>query len=146
VRVAVASKSRHWQWFGALRAALAPHGIDIISTWPDWPRNHDRHEPDPHEWAEHSRACIEDAATGDVLLLVAFEDERQFGALLEAGAALGAGKQVFVVSPHEWSFLKHHPRVRAFATVEAAVECLLAMASGERQRPRRQSPFSLRGV
>jgi hypothetical protein len=58
--------------------------------------------------------------------------------LLECGAALGAGKQVFCVAPHaSWPFLKNHPRVRAFSTIEDAIVSLLAMAAGERQRLRR---------
>jgi hypothetical protein len=45
---------------------------------------------------------------------------RQCGALLEVGAALGADKQVFLVSPYEWS-IAHHPNVRRFATLEDAI-------------------------
>jgi hypothetical protein len=41
-------------------------------------------------------------------------------ALIEVGAALGAGKQVYLVAPHNWSF-QHHPRVRRFVTLEAAI-------------------------
>jgi hypothetical protein len=99
-----------------------------------WDRNKDSVEPSADEWRDHSKACIEDAARADVLVLVAFEDERQFGALLETGSALGNGRQVFVISPHPWPFLKHHPRVRAFNTIEGAIECLLAMATGQRLR------------
>jgi hypothetical protein len=59
--------------------------------------------------------------------------ERQMGALIEVGAALGAGKQVFLVSPHNWSF-QHHPRVRRFDTLEAAVAAIMAGAAGEKAR------------
>jgi hypothetical protein len=76
------------------------HGVEIISTWIDWDRNRDDVEPTSDEWREHSEECLIDAANCDVLLLVAFEDERQFGALLETGAALGADWQVFCVAPH----------------------------------------------
>jgi hypothetical protein len=99
MRVAVASKSRHWCWFAALRAALAPQGVEVISTWLDWPRNHDSGEPTADEWREHSAACIDDAMKADILLLYCADDERQFGSLLECGAALGAGRQVFVIAP-----------------------------------------------
>jgi hypothetical protein len=57
--------------------------------------------------------------------------ERQMGALIEVGAALGG--QVFLVSPHNWSF-QHHPRVRRFASIEAAVTAIMAAAAGERAR------------
>jgi hypothetical protein len=59
--------------------------------------------------------------------------ERQMGALIEVGSALGAGKQVYLVSPHDWSW-KHHPRVRVFDTLEAAVTAIVAAAAGERAR------------
>jgi hypothetical protein len=134
MRLAVASKSCHWPWFGALRAALAPHGIDLISRWIDWPRNQDGRDPTPAEWRDHSVDCIEDAARCQVLLLYCAEPERQFGALLECGSALSHGRQVFVVTPHDWPFLKNHPSVRVFPTLEAAVSCLIAMATGERLR------------
>jgi hypothetical protein len=130
VKLAVTSKSRHWQFFGALRTALAGQGVEIVSTWIDWPRNKDSVEPTADEWREHAKACIEDAVRCDVLLLYAAEDERQFGALLETGAALGAGRQVFVVSPHPWPFLKCHPRVKCFPTLAAAVTAVMVAARG----------------
>ncbi len=130
MHVAEASKSKHWDLWGALRGA----GVPIISTWPDWQPNQDGSEPDADSWRAHSEACINDAASGDVLLLYAKDDERQFGALLEAGAALGAGKQVYIVSPHPWPFLRNHPRCRSFDTLESAVVAIMAMADGKRLR------------
>ena len=135
MRVAVASKSKYWCWFAALRAALAPHGVDIISGWIVWPHNRDGGEPTADEWREHAKACIDDAVRADILLLYCAEDERQFGSLLETGAALGAGRQVFVVAPFPWPFLKQHPNVRCFATIEAAIVAIMAAAAGERARP-----------
>jgi hypothetical protein len=92
VKVAVASKSRHWQFFGALRTALAAQGIEIISTWLDWPSNRDNSEPTADEWRDHAKACIDDAATADILLLYAAEGERQFGSLLECGARIHSAR------------------------------------------------------
>ena len=46
-----------------------------------------------------------EASEADIVLLYAREDERQMGALVEAGCALGAGKQVYLVAPWaKWSF------------------------------------------
>jgi hypothetical protein len=59
------------------------------STWLDWPHNRDNSEPTADEWRDHAKACIDDAVRADVMLLFAAEDERQFGSLLETGAALG---------------------------------------------------------
>jgi hypothetical protein len=58
-----------------------------------------------------------------VTLFYAGEDERQCGALLECGAALAAGKRVFVVSPYQWTFANHE-RCRRFDSLEAAVRVL----------------------
>jgi hypothetical protein len=59
---------------------------------------------------------------------------RHFGALLEAGAALGAGKHVFLVSHHPWPFLRHHPKCRSFETLADAITAIVAMQAGERAR------------
>jgi hypothetical protein len=134
MRVAVASKSCHWPWWAALRMALAAQGIEVVSTWLDWPPNHYDSEPASSEWREHAERCIVDATSCEVLLLYCAEGERQFGGLLETGAALGANRQVLVVSPHPWPFLKHHPRVRCFTSLEAAIAALLAMRMGEQAR------------
>jgi hypothetical protein len=68
------------------------------------------------------------------LLYVGAGDERHFGSLIEAGAALGAGKWVYLVSPHEWPFLRHHPRVRSFDSSADAIEAIMAARVGEQAR------------
>ena len=59
--------------------------------------------------------------------MFAQEGERQMGALVEAGECLGAGKRLYLVTPHAWSF-QHHPRVRNFKTIEQAVAAIAAAA------------------
>jgi hypothetical protein len=131
MQVAIASKSKHWEMWTALRAA----GIPIISTWIDWHHNRDDTHPEDDEWAAHVVACIDDVIKSDVLILYCKADERQFGSLLECGAALSAYKQVFLVAPSfEWSFLRCHPRVRSFDTLDAAIAAIVAMMQGERAR------------
>jgi hypothetical protein len=127
--VYVASKSRHWPFWSALRSA----GIPLIASWIDAEFNRTGEEPSADAWRSHWLACCEQAASADVTLMFAQEDERQMGALIEAGACLGAGKWLFLVTPHPWSF-KHHPRVRCFDTLEAAVQAIMSMAAGERSR------------
>jgi hypothetical protein len=51
--------------------------------------------------------------------------------LLEAGAALAAGKRVFVVSPDWWSFA-NHPRCRVLKDVASAIEAIMGKKSGRR--------------
>jgi hypothetical protein len=98
VLVYVASKAKFWPWWQALRSA----GLPITSSWIDWERNIDNTEPDDDEWRAHSAKSLEQAAAADIVLLyVDREDVRHFGSLLEAGAALGAGKWVYLVAPHE---------------------------------------------
>jgi hypothetical protein len=127
----VAGKSRHWPWLAALRAA----GLPLASSWLDWEHNRDSYsEPSSDDWAKHSETCLREAAECDVLILYVREDEQHFGALLETGSALAAGKQVFLISPHPWPFLRNNPLVRSFASLEAAVSSLIAMAAGERSR------------
>src|SRR5262249_19846293 len=90
----------------------------------DWPPNYNGAEPSPNDWAEHWTRCISEAAAADIVLLYARQDERQMGALIEAGAALAAGKRVFLVSDGELRFA-HHPRCRRVATLAAAVEAIM---------------------
>jgi hypothetical protein len=86
----IASKSRWWAFWQALRAA----GLHTNSSWIDWCHNRDGTEPEPDEWATHSEKCIREAATCDLLLLYVRPDENHLGALVECGSALGAGKWV----------------------------------------------------
>ena len=122
-----ASKTAHLDHWRALRAA----GLDIRASWLDSEINTGNIDPSKDAWARHWSLCCSEAAAADVVLLYACEDERQCGALIEAGCALGAGKQVWCVSPHKWSF-RNHPRVRNFDTLEAAVAALVAIDAGER--------------
>jgi hypothetical protein len=59
--------------------------------------------------------------------------ETACGALIEAGAALAAGRQVFVVSSYEWTFA-NHPRCRVFVSLDAAIAAIVAMQQGELAR------------
>jgi hypothetical protein len=65
--------------------------------------------------------------------MYACTEERQNGALIEVGSALGAGKWVYLVTPHNWSW-KHHPRCRTFATLADAITAIQAAVAGERLR------------
>jgi hypothetical protein len=80
-------------------------------------------------WAE----CCRLAASCNVTLFLALSGEQHAGALLECGAALGAGRAVFAVSAVDFSFLTH-PHCRSFETLPAAVSAIVAMQAGEEAR------------
>jgi hypothetical protein len=117
MKVYPASKSRHWPFWSALRAA----GIPIVASWVDAEFNHTGGEPP--DWCLHWMRCVEEAAAADVVLMYADKSERQMGALIEVGAALAAGARVFLVSPHPWSW-RHHPQVRCFETLADAIAAI----------------------
>ena len=131
MKVYVASKSRHWPWWCALRSA----GIAITSSWIDAPFNHTGGEPP--DWGLHWQKCIDEASAADVVLCFAQEGENQNGALIEVGAALARGRSVFLIAPYAWSWA-HHPQVRRFDTLAAAVEAIAAMTSSSLPTPGRR--------
>jgi hypothetical protein len=53
VKVYPASKSCHWRFWQALRAA----GVPIAASWIDAEFNHDKSEPTPDEWTAHWERC-----------------------------------------------------------------------------------------
>jgi hypothetical protein len=130
MKVYCASKSKYWPWWAALRAA----GVPLSAGWVDWDFNRDQsREPSHDQWRLHWTACVEQARDADILLAFCGAEENQNGALIEVGAALGAGKMVYLICEHDWSW-RHHPNVRRFATLEAAVTAILAGLEGERAR------------
>jgi hypothetical protein len=137
MKVYCASKARHWPWWTALQAA----GVPIVATWPSAEFNSTGQEPSLDGWRQHWSDCISEAASADVTLVYAREGERQMGALVEAGAALGAGRQVYLVSDHAWSW-RHHPNVRNFESLDKAIGAIVAAHAVERDRGR----VSLTGV
>jgi hypothetical protein len=72
-------------------------------------------------------------------MTIYFTHGRQFRALLEAGACLGNGGQLYLVSPHDWPFLRHHPRCRSFKTLADALAAILAAMEGERARQQKEA-------
>lgn len=129
VTVYPASKSKHAFIWKALRGA----GVPLAGSWIDWIRNHDGLEPSPSEWARHWQRCLDESSAASIVLFLALEDERQCGALIEIGAALASGRQVYLVSPYPWS-IQHHERVRIFPDLESAIGSIMATVAGETAR------------
>jgi hypothetical protein len=99
-----ASKARHWPWWQVLRSL----GVPIAAPWIDAPFNRTGEEPSPPEWKRHWHDCIAGARSADICLAIMRKGEQHAGALIECGAALAAGRQVYVVDEIGFSFV-HHP-------------------------------------
>jgi hypothetical protein len=122
--VYVASKARHAPWWAALRACGLP--ISPACSWIDWPYNEaGAPEPSIAEWRTHWDNCVKAAANADALIFVDLPGEVAKGALIEMGAALGSGKEVYLVSETDWS-IRHHPGVRPFRRLSDAVTAIIA--------------------
>jgi hypothetical protein len=147
MKIYCASKAKHAAWWASLQAA----GVPIAASWIDWSANEPGAlEPTNDAWGRHWQRCIDEAADADVCLFVCNEGETACGALIEAGAALAAGRQVFVVSPDWWSFA-HHERCRVFKSLADAITAICAMQAGETSRCLRrwrplEEEFKISGV
>ena len=78
-----ASKTKHaWKWRG-----LRKRGHNIISTWID-----ESEEGETSDFEDLAERCISEASEADITIIYCEEGEFLKGALLEARAALWAGK------------------------------------------------------
>jgi hypothetical protein len=119
-KVYLAARAHRAEWVSALVAA----GLPLASNWHLWFPNRSEAVPTAQEWSEHSARCLSQAASADICLLVLERDT--LGTLLEAGAALGAGKVVYLVNKtgEPAPFLECHPRVRCFRSLPDAIAAL----------------------
>lgn len=112
-----ASRTRHAPRWKDLRAS----GVPIIATWID--------EAGPGETADMSELwgrCINEAKSAGAVILYREDGETLKGALVEVGAALGAGVPVYVVGcidTSEYSWL-NHPLVTLCRTVDSALRLI----------------------
>lgn len=109
----IASRPAHIPRWQALRAA----GVRIISTWIDDPPI----APESMH-ADLATRCMREAASADVLVLYCEPGEVLKGALMEVGAALGAGRRVRCVGSCESvkDIWRRHPNWRDCVTVDEA--------------------------
>lgn len=113
-----ASRTRHAPMWLALRSAGAP----IISTWID------KGIVDGAEKPALWRACVDEAAACDFLIVYVAPGDPTVGALVEMGAALAGGARILWVGDVTCSAV-HHERVELCASLEAAVAIAMG-ASG----------------
>jgi hypothetical protein len=129
MKIYPSSKSKYWPFWTAMRAA----GVPIEASWISAEFNRTGEEPTAEHFGRHWEICCREAAAADIVLMYAAAEDRQMGALVEVGCALGAGKRVYLVSPFDWSWA-HHRNVRRFDTLEDAITAIQASAQGARLR------------
>lgn len=131
MRIYVAGRFRRYERVRALVDAIAAQGHEITH---DWTRNCE-FGPDGHLLApdeasippERLAACAHDDVRGaaEADLLVCIADEPLTGALIEIGAALAHGAEVWIIAPWRESIFWHLDLVTRF-TDEASVLATLA--------------------
>ncbi len=122
-----ASRVRHAQIWRNVRAS----GIPITATWID-----EAGEGETASLPELWQRCIDEARESAAVILFREDEEPLKGALVETGAALGAGKPVFAVGfngPGDlktFSFL-YHPMVIRCDSLETALDLAGALVRKE---------------
>lgn len=130
-----ASKLWHGKLWQELRAAHSE--IEFTARWID---NISEMEANalPVDFSHYWTIDIQDVQRSDFTLLFAsnIEEERELkGGMVEAGAALGAGKVVLVVNlseRHSWSY---HPRAIRFSDLVSAFEFLSRYSAAANRHP-----------
>lgn len=115
MKIYVASKVKHAADWQRYRFISKTWGMEITSTWID-----EAGVGQTKSWEDLWLRCIGEAARCDILLCYAQEDEVLKGALVEVGAALGAGKFVYYVGPKTIGSWLHHPLVFQFPSLGKA--------------------------
>lgn len=114
--VYVASKTRYAPLWRQRRDAWAELGLAVASTWID-----EAGEGESASLADLWIRCIQEASGADFLVAVNEPGDAWKGAFVEIGAALAAGKPVYVCGRPEGSWV-HHPLVTFVGSVDDAIE------------------------
>ena len=109
-----ASKSHNaWIWI-----SLRSKGVPINATWID-----EAGEGHTVDWENLWERCIAEAMEADALILYVDPGDVLTGALVEVGAALGAGNRVLVVGEPGFRFAAH-PLVSCHSSIDEALSAL----------------------
>jgi hypothetical protein len=112
MKVYIASKTKHAEWWRALRSA----GLPVNSTWID-----EADEGKTSDWSELWERCISEARQADVLIAYHEPGDEWKGAFVEIGAHLTrALPHVIVVGDPPGSWV-NHPQVSYERTVSDAI-------------------------
>jgi nucleoside 2-deoxyribosyltransferase len=115
--VYIASKVKH----AAMWIKLRKQGYAINSTWID-----EVGKAQKKDYAELAVRCLREIQNADVLLLFCKPGELLKGTLIETGAALALGKEVFCVGNcHALSrVFKSHPNWKTFKNLLSALQVI----------------------
>ncbi len=116
LRMYVASKSCHGTHWRVVRDRAAEWGVEITSTWID-----ESGEGESADLSDLWVRCITEAMESDLLVAYHVEGEQWKGAFIEIGAALAAGRWVYVIGRPPGSWI-NHPRVTLCSSVDDAIE------------------------
>lgn len=127
--------------YTASKLSLAPLWLNLISAWPEvhftarWVKDHVSAAGEPKWPGDEAHGRVfwqhdwEDVARARVVLCYGRPDEVLRGALVEAGIALGMGKNVIVVGQNaSYSTWQYHRNVFRVADLDAARSLLRLIA------------------
>jgi hypothetical protein len=145
VRVYFAAKSKHANLGRQLRSQLAPHNIDIRSSWLDYPDDFETRAT-KEDWQKLWTLCSDEASRCDICLVILKKAEIARGSLCEWGAAMSHGKRVFVVHPKNVKApdARWHPLVTEFCSLADAISAL-KQAAKRKPTANNVVPFKKRG-
>ena len=115
MKIYIASKTKHAQKWLDLRN----RGLEINSTWID-----EVGEGQSSSLSDLAHRCIREAAEADWLILYCEDGDFLKGALLEVGAALGAGRPILCVGKCESisPTFQRHPLWFDVDSIETAIK------------------------
>lgn len=116
VRIYMASKMHHGAWWKQLYSN--DPDIHIVSRWPFLEEDI---LPTPENARKFWYDDASDIASAHVVIVYAESEDKLRGALVEAGIAIGIGRQVIAVGCHpDYGTWQYHPFVIRVETLEEA--------------------------
>lgn len=117
-KVYFASKLRHGSLWRRFREDM--QDIEVVSRWLDLEGANVAND-DPANAIQFWRHDVHDVQRCDVVLVYAEGEDKNRGALVEAGVGIGCGKHIIVVGEHpDYGSWQYHPLVSRVPTLADA--------------------------